>query len=254
MKEMKSNRESLHARALGWRAAIARAVLPAVLGASLVGPASAAVVFDQPPADGNDAFPSITAAQSAGGFRLSTTTAVTGLWWWGSYLEDPADPATPLRKDEFSVQIFADDGSGAPAANPGETMSQQPTRFSTSLLDQTGAPVYRFELVLAPVTLTGGKDWYLSVVNQFDILDASAGWYWLLSDTKRENFYRFVDGDPWLSQPTGNLAFRVIGNPETAIPLPGTLLLLLCGLAGLRVARSAGHARGVGGLEVRDVK
>lgn len=239
MKEMKPNGGSLHARALDWRAAIARTVLPVILGASLVSASSAAVLFDQSPVDGNDAFASISAEQSAGGFVLSTTTSVTGLTWWGSYSQDP----TTLPADAFSVRIFADDGGGAPAANPSETISQQPTRVATSLLDQTGAAVYRFDLVLAPVTLAGGKDWYLSVVNQFDVGDPNAVWYWLLSNATGENFYRSVDGDPWLSDPTGNLTFQVIGNPETAIPLPGSLLLVLSGLAGLNVAGLRGRGR-----------
>jgi len=81
------------------------------------------------------------------------------------------------------------------------------------------------------------------VVNQFDVGDPNAVWYWLLSDATGENFYRSVDGDPWLSDPTGNLTFQVIGNPGTAIPLPCSLLLLLSGLAGLNVAGLRGRGR-----------
>lgn len=244
MKEMKSNGASLHARALGWRAAIARTLLPVVLGASLVCPASAALVFVQSPANGDDAFASISAEQSADGFTLSTATSVTGLTWWGSYSQDP----TTLPADAFSVRIFADDGSGAPRADPRETIptAQQLTRSSTALFDQTGAPVYRFDLVVAPVTLAGATNWYLAVVNEFDVADPDAAWYWLLSDTTGVNFYRFVDGERWLSDlkpPTGNLAFQVSGSPGTAIPLPGSLLLVLSGMAGLNVVGLRGRGR-----------
>lgn len=233
MKETKLSGGSLNARAFGWRAAITDAVLPVILGVSLVSAASAAVVFEQEPVNGNDAFPSISAAQSADGFVLPTTTSVTGLRWWGSYSQDP----TTLPADVFSVRIFADDGS------PGETISQQPTRSSSLLVDKTGAAVYRFDLVLAPFTLAGGKDWYLSVINQFDVRDPTAVWYWLLSNATDENFYRSADGDPWLSDSTGNLAFQVIGNPGRAIPLPGSLLLLLAGLAGLNLVRLRSRLR-----------
>lgn len=233
------NEASLQARACAVRGMIARALMPVTIAASLVGAASAAVVFEQLPADGNDAFASISAEQSAAGFTLSTTTAVTTLTWWGSYSQDPAT----LLADAFSVRIFADDGSGAPEATPIETISQQPTRSSTALLDQTLAPVYRFDLALAPLTLVGGTDWYLSVVNQFDIGDPNAVWYWLLSDTTGENFYRFVDGDPWASDLAGNLAFQVSGNSGTPIPLPGSLLLLLSGLAGLNLVGLRGSGR-----------
>ncbi len=189
-----------------WRAAIVRTLLAVALGASLLTPVSAAMVFEQLPLDRSDPFASISGEQSADGFTLSTTTAVTGLTWWGSYSEDPAT----LPAHVFSVRIFADNGSGAPATatNPSEAISmQQLTRFPTDLFDKTGARVYRF-----------------------------------------------FDGDPWLSDlnpPTGNLAFQVSGGPGTAIPLPGSLLLLLSALAGLGVAKPAVHARDVHGLAVR---
>lgn len=229
--DMTSNGASLNACTLGCRAAIARTLLRLALAASLVGAASAEVVFEQSPVDGNDAFASISAEQSADGFRLSATTVVTGLTWWGSYSQDP----TTLPADAFSVRIFADDGSGAPEAAPTEAISQQPIRSSTSLSDQTGAPVYRFDLALTPLTLAGATNWYLSVVNQFDGGDPDAGWYWLLCNPTGENFYRTVDGDPWSSDLTGNLAFAVNGNPGTPIPLPGSLVLMLTGLAGLNL-------------------
>lgn len=244
MKKGQCGKNLKNTRAGDWRAGIARTVLPVLLGALVMGEASAAVVFDQSPANGNDAFASISADQSADGFRLSAATSVTGLTWWGSYSQDP----TTLPADAFSVRIFADDGSGAPAANPSETISalQQLTRSPTALFDQTGAPVYRFDLVVGPVTLAGATNWYLSVVNEFDVADPSASWYWLLSDTTGQNFYRFVDGDAWssdLNPPTGNLAFQVNGNAVTAIPLPGSLILVLSGLAGLNVVGSRGRGK-----------
>jgi hypothetical protein len=229
--DMTSNGASLNACTLSCRAAIARTLLRLALAASLVGAASAEVVFEQSPVTKNDAFASISAEQSADGFRLSATTVVTGLTWWGSYSQDP----TTLAADAFSVRIFADDGSGAPEATPRETISQQPIRSSTALSDQSGSPIYQFDLVLTPLTLLGAKNWYLSVVNQFDVGNPEAGWYWLLSNPTGENFYRTVDGDPWSSDLTGNLAFAVNGNPGTPIPLPGSLVLMLTGLAGLNL-------------------
>lgn len=243
MKKGQCGKNLKNTRAGDWRAGIARTVWPVLLGALVLGEASAAevFVFDQSPANGNDAFASISAEQSADGFTLSAATSVTGLTWWGSYSQDP----TTLPADAFRVRIFADDGSGAPAANPRETIPtvQQLTRSPTALLDRTGAPVYRFDLVVGPVTLAGATNWYLSVVNEFDVADPDASWYWLLSDTTGQNFYRFVDGDAWssdLNPPTGNLAFQVSGNPVAAIPIPGSLILVLSGLAGLRLMASRG--------------
>ncbi len=244
MKKEQCEKNLKNAHARDWRAAIGRTVLPVLIGVSLVGAASAAVVFEQSPADGNDAFASISAEQSADGFTLSTATSVTGLTWWGSYSRDP----TTLPADTFSVRIFADNGTGEPAANPSDTIPtlQQLTRSPTALFDKTGAPVYRFDLVVAPVTLVGATNWYLSVVNEFDVTDPDASWYWLLSDTTGHNFYRFVDGDAWssdLNAPTGNLAFQVSGNPVTAIPIPGSLILVLSGLAGLNLVGLRGRGK-----------
>ncbi len=218
------------------RAAMVRTSLAVALGASLLTPVSAAMVFEQSPLDGNDPFASISGEQSADGFTLSTTTAVTGLTWWGSYSQDPAT----LPADVFSVRIFADD-SGKPAAKPYTTISQQPTRSSTALFDQSGAPVYRFDLVLPPFTVTGATNWYFSVINQFDVTDPNAAWYWSLSDTTDENFYRAVDGDSWSSDLSGDLAFALSGDPGAAIPLPGSLILVLSGLAGLNLVGLRGR-------------
>jgi hypothetical protein len=137
-----------------------------LLGVSLVGAASAEVVFEQSPVTKNDAFASISAEQSADGFRLSATTVVTGLTWWGSYSQDP----TTLAADAFSVRIFADDGTGAPAANS----QRDDLATADTLVDRADStrPVRRSIVStssLTPVTLVGAKNWYLSVVNQFDV-------------------------------------------------------------------------------------
>lgn len=229
--------QALRAPVRGWRAAVGRAVVPVVLGVSLIGPASAAVVFGRLPVDGNDSFLSISAAQSADGFTLSATTEVTGLTWWGSYSQDPAT----LPADKFVVRIFADDGSRKPEIKEMEQYSQEPKRSAEGLLvDKTGAQVYRFDLAVAPVLLGRASTWYLSVVNQFDVGNVNAEWFWLLSDsdTTSENFYRSASSDAWLPDPTGNFAFQLTGEPRTSIPLPGSLMLLLSGLAAMNVVCS----------------
>jgi len=235
-----------HRTCSSWlESATARAVLAVLLWVSAVNVASPAVVFEQAPVDGADAFPSISAAQSADGFALSMTTGVTGLSWWGSYSQDPAT----LPVDAFSVRIFASNAGAGPKTIPATTITQQPTRSATSLFDKTGAPVYRFDLVFALLSLAGGMDWYLSVVNAFDVGDPNAVWYWLLSSATGENFYRFVDGDPWSSDPTGNLAFQIRDSSGTSIPLPGSLFLALFGLLAMRMSGGVANSRSVGSME-----
>ena len=217
---------------------LARSTVALVLGLSLASVASASVVFQQAPLAGNDAFPSISAAQSADDFVLPANALVSGVVWWGAYSAAPA--ALPI--DAFRVGFSADDGTGRPAVNPMAEFTQAPTRTTTSLTDITGAAVYRYELGLpGALPLAGGSTFYLSVVNDFDVGDPNANWYWLLSDATGDNFYRAASGDPWDKDMSGNFSF-VIADGGTPIPLPGYLLLLLSGLAGLSLT-STGFVR-----------
>ncbi|MCM8620306.1 MAG: hypothetical protein NFW16_00885 [Candidatus Accumulibacter sp.] len=201
-----------------------------VLGLCLADGASAGVVFQQSPVGGNDAFPSISAAQTADDFVLSANTSVSGLVWWGSYSKAPAT----LPADAFRVRISADDGTGRPAIAPLAEFTQTPTRTPSSLADVTGADVYRYEMALpSALALAGGTPFYLSVVNQFDVGDPDANWYWLLSDAVGVNFYRAASGDPWDKDTSGNFSFAISADAPMPVSLPGTLSLLLSGLAAL---------------------
>ena len=241
MKKMELKEAFVRSRFWGLQGAIVRAALPLLLGFSLLSAAAADELFTQSPRNGNDAFPSISTLQSADGFVLAASTSVTSLTWWGSYSFDPAS----LAADDFSVHISADDGSGRPKASPGLTITQAPTREFAGIFDVLGAKVYRYDLALAtPILLAGATNWYLSVVNRFDLDDTKAVWYWLLSDALGDSFYRAADVDSWTRETTGNLSFSVSGDPGTPIPLPGTLLLLVCGLAGMGVMRSPACACG----------
>ena len=159
--------------------------------------------------------------------------------WWGSYASDPAG----LPADLFRVSIFQDDGAGNPAISPFATLTDTVIRTATGLLDATGETVYRYDLsVTSSFALTGGTPYYLSVVNEFDVNDPNANWYWLLSDTSGSNYFRFAATDPWQSDITGNLAFNINVNGATAVPEPESLWLFLMGsvLLGLVVkARKA---------------
>lgn len=212
---------------------IAGSAVTVVLGLGLANGASAGVVFQQSPVGGNDAFPSVSAAQTADDFVLSANTWVSGLVWWGSYSKAPAT----LPVDAFRVRISADDGTGRPAIAPLAEFTQTPTRTPSSLADVTGADVYRYEMALpSALALAGGTPLYLSVVNQFDVGDPDANWYWLLSDAVGVNFYRAASGDPWVKDTSGNFSFAISADAPMPVPLPGTLSLLLSALAALSLA------------------
>jgi hypothetical protein len=195
-------------------------------GIGLSGATEAALAFSQPPANGNDAFSSISAEQAADDFSLASNGMVNGLTWWGSYDSDPAG----LPADLFQVSFFQDDGSGNPATSPFASLTDTAIRTATGLLDATGETVYRYDLsVASPFVLTGGTPYYLSMVNGFDVNDPNANWYWLLSDTSGSNYYRFAANDPWQSDITGNLAFNVNVTGATTVPEPTNLWLFLMG-------------------------
>ena len=186
----------------------------------------AAFTFSQAPVDGNDAFSSISTEQAADDFSLVSSGTVEKISWWGSYASDPLG----LPIDIFEVSFFQDNGSGSPAISPFATLTDTVTRTSTGLFEATGAMVYRFDLsVSTPFALTGSTPYYLSVINEFDVITADANWYWLLSDTSGGNYYRFAVNDTWQSDTTGNFAFTL--NIATAVPEPANLWLFLIGSA-----------------------
>jgi len=135
-----------------------------------------------------------------------------------------------LPADLFRVSFFQDDGSGNPAISPLTTFMDTATRAPTGVFDATGETIYRYDLlVTSPFALTGGRPYYLPVVNEFDVNAANANWYWPLSDASGSNYYRFAVNDPWQSDITGNLAFNINVIGATAVPESANLWLFLMG-------------------------
>jgi len=188
----------------------------------------AAIVFEQPPANGSDAYPSIPGEQSADDFALPTDMLLNNITWWGGYAEDPAG----LPDDQFRVGLFSDNGNEYPEIAPFDTLTNSVSRSLTTLMDANGNSIYQFEMAIAnPVHLTAGDSYYLSIVNQFGQDNQNAYWYWLLSNETGNNYYRFSDNSDWGSDPTGNLAFSV---STTAVPLPSAIGFWLIGAVLIR--------------------
>lgn len=224
-------------RFCGWGAwADRRGLLSLAFGgmllAVLAGPAWAVQVFEQPPANGNDAFPSFLDDQSADDFLLSADAAVTHVRWWGSYLINPGDPGDPGVDDLFHVRFFNDVG-GVPAADPFAEFAQPAlsvNRTATALQDTVGSTVFQFDTLLtSPLALTGGTPFHLSIVNFFDATNAE--WFWLLSDPAGSNAFRFGDGNAWASDPSGNLAFALFTEElPVAVTEPSNFAIFAVGL------------------------
>lgn len=172
-------------------------------------------LFSQPPIDGGNGFESSLSAglQNADDFALAAVVRLERVRWWGSYV-DPTSQA-----DDFTVRIFPD-AAGSPA-DPFLLLPASVTRTGTPLVDLVGSPVFEYELSLgaAPVLLLPAR-YYLSVMND------GSQWAWLTgSGGNGLNWYRAADDDTWIADPSGDLAFQVVPEPNVLA------LLALAGLA-----------------------
>ena len=79
MKKYGAMIDFLRGRSSGLPRLIAGSAVTVVLGLGPANGASAGVVVQQSPVGGNDAFPSVSAAQTADDFVLSANTSVSGL-------------------------------------------------------------------------------------------------------------------------------------------------------------------------------
>ena len=196
-----------------------------VVGSLLAFSASAhAVVIEQSPSNGGDGVLSVKdfGAQLAESFQFSSDVALNDISWWGSYFTGPQP--TEL----FTVRIFADD-AGDPAITPlFETTFSGNGDDSEGMLDLFGGTVYRYDISLgAPVMLSGGVDYYLSVVNN----DSNDDWYWLES-SGGDNWARVFDGEAWFYDASSlDLSYRldadIVEVPETPTWLLMSMPLLL---------------------------
>lgn len=206
-------------------------ILALALGTMLLlaapGSTLAAQVFQQPPVDGNDAFPSFVDDQSADNFSLSSDALVNQVRWWGSYL---IEPDVLQVDDDFRIGFFNDDG-GVPETDPFVEFAQPGlnlTRTSTLLQDGAGGTVFQFDATLpSAVALMGGTTYFFSIVNFFDALDAE--WFWLLSNGAGSNAFRFGDGSSWETDLSGDLAFALF-TESTPVTEPSTFYILVGGL------------------------
>jgi hypothetical protein len=179
--------------------------------------------------------PGFGAWQSADDFVLSSgAAAIIDIHWWGFYHDgNSTAPGTGdfLAADAFTVRFFADAG-GVPAASSFAEIN--PGSVTRSPYPIGSVSVFQYDADIAAVALTPGVTYWLSIVNN------TAGdpddWYWQTATLfGGGNYASRFGSEAWLSQTQG-LAFNLTGPDVSAVPEPGTLLLLATGAAGL-VAR-----------------
>ena len=209
--------------------------------------ASAMEVFSQAPLDGGDGFATNPdfigdGFERADGFSLGQDTVLTGVKFWGSY-GFPDFPPPPLPVDEFTVTIYAEDGStGLPDASAvqfnqtfaGGGVARQVT--SPLLLDIAGEVVFEFDLALPDVLLTS-DDYFLSLA-----FGGDREFFWLLSNNTGDSYVRdlFDVGSGFEVEGfvPGDLSFALFGDiVQTAEPGVLSLTFLAGGLMFLAARR-----------------
>ena len=153
---------------------------------------------------------------------------VSRILWTGVY----ASGNTPSAPDDFTIEIFADDAGAPDAGPPVHTLSVgQPLRTDTG--EDLGAfDVYGYSADIAPLVLSPGIAWWLSIVNDTGT-DPDDFWFWTGEGKIGNAHERTSDQFPWTE------AFLFAGDFQlmSEVSEPAVLGLLGLGLAGFAVAR-----------------
>ena len=147
--------------------------------------------------------------QNADSYSLGAPSTVTGFTWWGTDV---------VNLNSFVVRLFDTPLTPTPSVDLAGNITKQ---VPSSLQDSSTEPVFQFDMQLFTPLLLGGTG-YLSV-----FLDSTDDWYWLEGAAGDDlSAFRGLEGDIWDTD-APDLALAVVGTRNaTAIPEPGSLVLL----------------------------
>ena len=200
----------------------------AVLFATIAGPATASTIFFNGLPDGENAYNSDVDGpfpfESADDFVLGAAATITDIHWFGVYSGDV--PAV----DDFTIRLF-DDAAGQPDAAPFFTVNigNAAGRAPTGGTVLGFFPIFEYSAFVAPITLTPGVQYWLSVVN--NTVGDDDSWFWATSNALTGNAHQRLGNGVWNDQDV-ELAFSLTDDASAPVPEPATLSLVGVGLAG----------------------
>ena len=160
--------------------------------------------------------------EAATPFALDEDASITSIVWWGGYSGLPVSSSDELA--QFSVRIYAADSWGGPKDTAFYQVQAAATR--TSVLGAV-IPSFQFEMILPKALhLPAGVPMWLALV---DLEPKLPTFGWRKSSEFGRSFSRIGTGHAW-QKVSGEASFRLKG---TAVPEPGTALLVGAGLAGI---------------------
>jgi hypothetical protein len=202
------------------RALLGVAMLAVWAGITIV-PASAGDVtlYAQPPGGSGNLYASQNDTKSGGygnfatvydDFTLASTSSINMVKWTGGYYN--SGPGTITG---FTVDFWANNSSGAPGASVASIAGAANETF-------LGGIDYSYSLNLGtPFTALAGTQYWLSVVPDMGF---PPQWGWATGTGGDGTAYQDYFGT--LSQQGTDFAFSLVGNPVSATPEPGSMLLM----------------------------
>lgn len=153
-------------------------------------------------------------------FELDSAATLSGLRWWGANFFG-AD-------DRFLITLY-EDSAGFPGLGIASLVFNAVASSPSPYVLGGFAPILEYEIAMPDINLMAQTRYWLGVQSV-----AQGGWGWAPSRNAGTALYN-VNGGSWLNG-TSNAAFQLLG--RATVPVPGTILLLLAGLAGVGAIRS----------------
>jgi hypothetical protein len=200
--------------------------------------AQAAVIYDNGATPVNAA----GASDSAGLIRADDFTlaaganVVTDIHWTGLYAQN-AVPAT----DNFTIQLFADTGAGAPTTVPLLSLAIGNATRTDSGTDIAGHDLFSYSVNVAPIVLSAGTPYWLSIFNDTSADDPLVNtWTWgeRITGSTSDTYAIRNQVPDWGSVIGSRLDFQLTGDSaRSPVPGPTPLVLVVGALVALHFRR-----------------